>query len=394
MVYRTARLAPVVVALCLVALPAAPKTARLEAQPALVRGQSAPPASVAPQSLADSTFGRLVTGMSEPGGFFDSDNLVSNELGYLDVLGSMRTLRVGGGAYIGVGPDQNFSYIAATHPSIAFMIDIRRDALLQHLMYKALFAQSSNRIEYLCQLLGKPLPSRSATWDTASIATMVRYLDATPSRRELLEQSQADIERRLRTYRVPLNAEDLAAIRRMHTAFYTDGLSTRYNSLTGNARNDYPLWRDLLVATDPSGRQENYLASEANFAVVKSLEDRNLIVPVTGDLSGPKAMAAIATYVRSRGETVSAFYVSNVESYLFRDGSFENFARNVARLPRDSRSVIIRSWFAPAPGGSNGEPQTRVTQMLQTMSSFVAQSERHGYETYSDVVAKDIIPNR
>src|SRR4051812_11779195 len=95
-VYRTARFAPVVFAVCLGALPAALKSARLEAQPALVQGQSAPAASVAPQSLADSTFGRLVAGMSEPGGFFDSDNLVSNELGYLDVLGSMRSMQVGG----------------------------------------------------------------------------------------------------------------------------------------------------------------------------------------------------------------------------------------------------------------------------------------------------------
>jgi hypothetical protein len=34
--------------------------------------------------------------------------------------------------------DQSFSYIAAIRPAVAFMIDIRRDNLLMHLMFKAL----------------------------------------------------------------------------------------------------------------------------------------------------------------------------------------------------------------------------------------------------------------
>src|SRR5690242_4740074 len=77
--------------------------------------------SLAPASTpVDSAFARLVQRLSEPGGYFDSDNLISNETSYLHVLDGMRRLKVQGGAYIGVGPDQNFSYIAAVHPNIAF----------------------------------------------------------------------------------------------------------------------------------------------------------------------------------------------------------------------------------------------------------------------------------
>src|ERR1041384_7917433 len=83
--------------------------------------------------LADAEFPRLIQRLSEPGGYFDSDNLISNESSYLHVLGKMRKMNVTGGAFIGVGPDQSFSYIAQTRPRIAFMIDIRRDNLLQHL---------------------------------------------------------------------------------------------------------------------------------------------------------------------------------------------------------------------------------------------------------------------
>src|SRR6185312_13859069 len=118
----------------------------------------------APQTRVDSSFAKLVQRLSEPGGYFDSDNLISNETSYLHVLDGMRRLKVQGGAYIGVGPDQNFSYIAAVRPEIAFMIDIRRDNLLEHLMFKALFGMSRNRIEYLCLLFGKPVPRDADRW--------------------------------------------------------------------------------------------------------------------------------------------------------------------------------------------------------------------------------------
>src|SRR5688572_9427141 len=98
----------------------------------------APPAPI-PVERVDSAFAKLVARLSEPGGYFDSDNLVSNELSYQHVMGAMRRLKVGGGAYIGVGPDQNYTYIARVRPKIAYMIDLRRDNLLQHLLYKSLF---------------------------------------------------------------------------------------------------------------------------------------------------------------------------------------------------------------------------------------------------------------
>ena len=40
---------------------------------------------------------------------------------------------------------------------------------------------------------------------------------------------------------------------------------------------------------------------------------------------------------------MTAFYVSNVEQYLFQDGVFDEFARNVAVLPVNAASTFIRS---------------------------------------------------
>ena len=101
----------------------------------------------------------LVRRLSDTGGDFDTDNLISNESSYLHPLSTLERLGVRGGAYIGVGPDQNFSLIARVNPSIAFITDIRRDNLLHHLLFKALFEQAQNRTEYVALWLGRAVPS-------------------------------------------------------------------------------------------------------------------------------------------------------------------------------------------------------------------------------------------
>src|SRR5437868_1817447 len=110
----------------------------------------------AAEPLTDSAFAQLSARLSEAPGFFDTDNLISNEDSYLHVIGTLKRVGVTGGAYIGVGPDQNFSYIAAVRPRVAFIIDIRRDNLLEQLLFKSIFSLSRNRLEYLCFLFGKP----------------------------------------------------------------------------------------------------------------------------------------------------------------------------------------------------------------------------------------------
>src|SRR3954470_17748507 len=86
---------------------------------------SRPRAEALPQRLDDRTFWTLVTEFSEPGGTFRSDNLVSNELSYDHVIPSLQPRLQPMSAYVGVGPDQNFTYIAAFKPPISFIVDIR-----------------------------------------------------------------------------------------------------------------------------------------------------------------------------------------------------------------------------------------------------------------------------
>src|SRR5437660_12624058 len=105
----------------------------------------------------------------------------------------MRRPKVQGGAYIGVRPDQNFSYIAAVRPEIAFMIDIRRDNLLEHLLFKSLFAMSRNRIEYLCLLFGKPLPREAERRGSKTVQELVDYIDATHTDAAVVDSVQSAV---------------------------------------------------------------------------------------------------------------------------------------------------------------------------------------------------------
>ena len=118
------------------------------------------------------------------------------------------------------------------------------------------------------------------------------------------------------------------------------------------------------------------------------MQERNLIVPVVGNFAGPKALRAVGRWVRERGAMVSAFYVSNVEQYLFQDLLFEFWAKNVATLPVDDTSTFIRS--VSSRFGYSGQylgPDGRASA-LDPLRGFVRAFESGLLQTYGDVNAR------
>src|SRR5687768_4887798 len=196
------------------------RTAPPEQAP-VVSGRPAVPSTLAVPTAAspESTYGRTFLKLSEPAGYFPSDNVVSNETSYLHVLDAMRRLGVKGGAYIGVGPDQNFSYIAAIKPEVAFMFDIRRDAMIEHQLFKAVFAMSRTRLEYLCVLMAKPVPANVAAWKDSSINSLVTFIDTTRASVEFAKTSELEIEERARKFGIPLADNDIAVLALYRAAF-------------------------------------------------------------------------------------------------------------------------------------------------------------------------------
>src|SRR5262249_7434351 len=98
---------------------------------------------------------KLITNSSESGGAFQSENFLSNETGFEAVIPTLKQKTKPGGIYMGVGPEQNFTYIAAVHPKIAFIIDIRHQNMLEHMIYKALFEMSTNRADFVSKLFSR-----------------------------------------------------------------------------------------------------------------------------------------------------------------------------------------------------------------------------------------------
>jgi len=345
----------------------------------LTAGPGSPPA-------VQSTFAATIAHLSERGGYFDTDNLISNERSYLHVVPGLKALTPSGGAYIGVGPDQNFSYIAQVRPTSAFIVDVRRDNLLLHLLFKAIFARARNRAEYLCMLTGRPVPKEIDSWRDASLRRIVEYVDRTAaappeSVRALRARLAEDVSR----YGVPLTPADAATVDRFHRAFIDAGLSLQFQSHGRPPRSYYPSYRELLLETDREGHMWNFLASEADFEFVRDLERRDLVVPVVGDISGPHTMEAIAQMMTRRGERLTVFYVSNVEMYLFQNGSFARFIQNLQRLPHTRKAVVIRAIFNGF-RSADFTPGYASASVLQPVDEATSAFSKGLYRSYWDLI--------
>ena len=291
-----------------------------------------------PHSLADGEYWSLIASLSEPAGRFDvSDNLVSNEALFVE---NVRRLRADGGVYIGVGPEQNFSYIARVRPAMAFIVDIRRENLTLHLLYKALFELSNDRADFVSRLFSRPRPQRLGLSSTVG-EIFEAFETVTPSQ-ELYERTLASVRDRLMTTRrMPMNDEDLASIERALAAFRTDGPAIDF--WRGRPRDPEalrPSYRQLMTARDVTGASRSFLTTEDAFAFVKALHTRNMIVPVVGDFGGPRAIRAIGEYVRARGAVVQTFYSSNVSVYLSKDQT-RAFCASLATLPVAPRATFV-----------------------------------------------------
>jgi hypothetical protein len=302
------------------------------------------PGEQIPPRLTDAQFWRLAEEASEPSGYFQSDNLLSNEMHFQDVIPELVQRTESGGIYIGVGPEQNFTYIAALKPGMAFIPDVRRGNLQLHLMYKALFELSADRAEFVSRLFTRKRPPQLNATSTAD-EIFEAFTNVEPTAPEVYQDNLRAIQELLsKKHGFALTSEDLVGIDHVYHNFHAFGPSINYSSSRGGGGfGSFVTYADLMRATDGSNRARSFLASEDNFTTVKDLEARNLIVPVVGDFAGPKAVRAIAAYVKEHNATVTAFYVSNVEQFLYREGTWPDFCRNVATLPLDAKSVFIRS---------------------------------------------------
>ena len=341
-----------------------------------------------PEQLSDEAFWSLVTEFSEEGGTFPSHNFVSNELTYQYVIPSLTKNTKPGGVYLGVGPDQNFTYIVAMRPKIAFIFDIRRQNMVQHLMYKALIEISADRADFLSRLLSRKRP---VDVDPKSAArSLFRAYAEVPESGDLILTTLDAIKKQLvEKHGFPLTFTDENAIHFILNAFYF-GPDLTYRGptagLNGGVRR-MPTFAELMMQTDEAGEPRSYLASEENFRILQDVQKRNLVVPLVGDFAGEKAIRSVGQYLKEHNATVTAFYLSNVDQYLFDQGdNWVRFYQNVETLPLDPASTFIRSWFnGIGISGANGF-FGRSVSLLSAMQVLLPAFHAGTLRTYRDVI--------
>jgi hypothetical protein len=340
-----------------------------------------------PDKLSDEAFWKMITDFSEEGGYFRFENFLSNELGFQYVIPTLKELTKTHGVYLGVGPEQNFTYIAALEPKIAFITDIRRQNMLELLMYKAFFELSADRADFLSRLFARKRPARLNAESTAE-ALFVSYRGVQADSAAFGKNLEEVKNLLVKQHKFALSEEDLANIEYVYRVFVEAGPDIDYQVGGGGfGGGGTPTYMDLMIMDDGHGVNRSFLGSEENYRLLRDMQMKNLIVPLVGDFGGPKALRAVGQYLKDHDARVTAFYLSNVEQYLFQDNKWRRFYSNVAALPLDSSSQFIRSV-----NGGNVRGQIRVpfgmrfSSLLSSMQDAVTAFQDGRIYSYNDVI--------
>ena len=354
-----------------------------------------------PDSLSAAEFSRLSRELSEDGGYFRSDNFTSNETAYLTIVDKLREMGATGGAYLGVGPEQNFTYIAKIRPRIAFIVDIRRQAVLQHLIYKAVFHLSADRVQFMALMFSRPLPKEKAVGPKSPLNEILDYFSQAVADERAYASNLALIRKTIKEdFQYPLSENDQKGVEYVYSTFRNDGLQLSYRSGENNGggsgfgsggRGGFPVLKDLIAQTDLNNKPGNFLASNDDYDFVRGMHQKNLIIPVVGDFAGKKALVGVGDYLRKYGLTVTAQYTSNVEQYLFENDVFAAYVENVRKLPITEKSLFIRSASGRNQSHPARLPGHRAATLLQLTTVFLKDFDAGIYHNHTDLVTTHYI---
>ena len=312
----------------------------------LIGSAAAPQTASLPTELTDSEFWRVFTDFSEPGGQYPYENFVTNEETIQDVMPVLTKVTKPEGVYLGVGPEQNFTYIAGVKPRMAFVFDIRRQNAIEHLMYKALFEMSPTRGDFVSHLFS--IKSQEKVPATARAQGLFLAFDGLKGDRAYYTQNLAAIKNNLAKHKFALSADDLKRVEYIYDVFFRGGpdIDYKFASEWPAGMAPAPTYVQAMTDTDADKKPWSFVATEENYQFIRRMQLKNLIIPIVGDFAGPKAIRAVADYVKGHNAIISAFYVSNVEVYLGEPRGtrerLQSFYQNAAVLPVDSSSLFIR----------------------------------------------------
>jgi len=341
-------------------------------------------ADTLPAVITDAEFWRLISQFSEPGGSYPYENFVSNEWNQQKIVPALKKATRAGEVYIGVGPEQNFTYAAALQSKMAFVVDIRRQNMLEHLLYKALFELASNRADFVSRLFARKRPS-GLDDKTSSRALFAAYENIKGDAGVFMENLEA-VKGTFKRHGYPLSSEDMSRIEFVYRVFFRGGPAINYSFASASPAASTPSYSQIATMADDDGHNWSYLATEESFLYVREMQRKNLFVPLVGDFSGPTTLRSIARYLREHNANVSAFYASNVETYL-DEKQIRKFYASLLSLPTDSTTATIRyvdfMHNAEIPWWN---PSLSYLQVVSPMSVLVNMASAGNMPNYHDVL--------
>ncbi len=259
---------------------------------------------------------------------------MSNEDSYSSVVARLEDDSPPKGLYLGVGPEQNLTLIAAARPSLALIADYRRRNGLVHLLHKALIMLANHRIDYLERLNSRSIRGLRTG---ASPAELVNALRTAPMDRGRLSHEVEEVRRLL----APLgwvDATEWEEIARIQVKLAGQGMQAKFLGLPG-----YPTVGEMIARRDPDGIARHFLASDEAYQRVRRMQVDDRILPLVADLTGRAALGAVASWMGARGLALSVAYLSDVEFFLWRNGTWPSYIENLERLPRRDGALIVRT---------------------------------------------------
>jgi hypothetical protein len=324
---------------------------------------------------------------SEQNRSFFSDNIVSNESSYLQVAETLESAPKGL-AYIGVGPEQNFSYVAMVEPSFAFIVDCRRDNLTLHLLYKALFEEARTRTEWLSLLFGRVYNPTSENEEQASIEALFERVFRQKSDDATFAEHHTRLQKRLEAMSgTRSHFLDFRALESFHRRFVRQGLDITFQ-LHVPGRQTYPTLRSLFLARSSEGRKRCFLATAEAYESVRRLHLENRVIPVVGDFTGHKTFAKISEFLRQRGVSVGIVYASNVEQMVWEQRRWRHWIRNLSGLPCAPEAHVVRTYIDQGRVHPQQMVGHRTTTLIRPVRELLEQQHRRPYQSHWDLVAR------
>jgi hypothetical protein len=245
------------------------------------------------------------------------DCFVSSEVSYNQAIASCRKSPGSspGGSYVGVGPEQNYSYIAALRHDFAVIVDARLDNLLEHLWFKLLLERAESPLEFLASMFQRAIPSWLRA-EPASGAELLGRLKRCPVLESEFSRNWDWLAKRL-VERWDMPATLVARTRRICEEFYRR--QTQITSVSGPslaALDEMPTFEDVLSSRTAEGFNFHFLTDTERFSYIQHLHRLDRIVPVLGNLSSSSDIDDVAELVRSAGSPVETIYISNMEEFL------------------------------------------------------------------------------